>query len=105
MLNVLNAWCGIMEMKLNVEKSKIMHVRKSNVPRSQVNIYCGNMQLLLTDNYKYLGFIFNEHFDISTTVKHVAQSANKALGLLIANIRTMGGVPFKMYTKLYNTLV
>ena len=37
-------------------------------------------------------------------VKHVAQSASRALGLLIAKYKTLGGVPYNVYTKLYDSV-
>ena len=38
-------------------------------------------------------------------VKHVAQSASRALGLLIAKCKTIGGVPYNVFTKLYDSVV
>ena len=34
--------------------------------------------------YKYLGLVLTEHLDYAVTAKIVAQSANRAFGLLIA---------------------
>ena len=37
--------------------------------------------------------------------KNVAQSAGRALGLLIAKYKSMGGMPYDVFTKLYNSCV
>ena len=35
----------------------------------------------------------------------VSQAAGRALGLLIAKYKTLGGMPFDVYTKLHDALV
>ncbi len=37
--------------------------------------------------------------------KSVAQSATRALGLIIAKCKAHGGVPFNVFTQLYDALV
>ncbi len=37
--------------------------------------------------------------------KVVSQSAGRALGLLIAKYKTIGGMPYDVYTKLYDSLI
>ena len=54
---------------------------------------------------KYLGLVLSEHLDYSVTAKFVAQSATRALGLLISKFKQMGGMPFDVYKKLFNTTV
>jgi len=49
--------------------------------------------------------VFNEHLDYGITVKSVAQSANRALGLLIAKCKIMRGLPYDAFTKLYDSIV
>ena len=50
-------------------------------------------------------YSWHEHLDFNVTAKAVAQSASRALGLLIAKCKSVGGMPYDVYTKLYNTLV
>ena len=40
--------------------------------------------------YKYLGLVINEFLDYNVTVRHVAQSATRALGLLISKFKKLG---------------
>lgn len=56
-------------------------------------------------NNKYLGLVLNEHLDISMTAKYGAQSAARALGLLISIFKQAGGLPFDMFKKLHDTTV
>ncbi|KAK6181789.1 hypothetical protein SNE40_009574 [Patella caerulea] len=46
-----------------------------------------------------------EHLDYTCMAKHVAKSAARALGLLIAKAKCMGGLPYDSFTKLYNNLI
>ena len=55
--------------------------------------------------YKYLGLVLNEHLDYNVTAKYVAQSVTRALGLLISKFKQTGGMPFKVYKKLFDTTV
>ena len=55
---------------------------------------CEDSNIEYTDNYRYLGLILNEYLDYSVTAKYVAQSAARALGLLISKFKQAGGMPF-----------
>ncbi|CAG2218028.1 unnamed protein product [Mytilus edulis] len=46
-----------------------------------------------------------EHLDYNVTAKAVASSANRALGLVIAKCKLLGGVCFDVFVKLYESLV
>ena len=55
--------------------------------------------------YKYLGVVFTEHLDFMQMSKTVAQSASRALGLLISKDKSFGGMPFECFTQCYNATV
>ena len=73
--------------------------------RSTFQFKCGESIIDYTDKYKYLGLVLNEHLDYSVTAKYVAQSATRALGLLIAKYKQAGGMPFDVFKKLFDTTV
>lgn len=56
-------------------------------------------------DYKYLGLVLNEFLDYNVTAKSVALSANRALGLVIAKCKILGGVSYGVFTKLYDSMV
>ena len=105
MLNTLNEWCNRNDLSINVSKSNIVHFRLESVPRSNFVFKCGEHVLEYSDCYKYLGLLLNENLDFNVTAKMVAQSASRALGLLIAKVKLIGGVPHNVFTKLYDSLV
>ena len=105
MLDVLSDWCDKWNMKVNSDKTKIVHFRPACILKTSTAFSCGGASISITDRYKYLGLILTEHLDYSITAKMVAQAASRALGLLIAKDKCNGGMPFKCYTKLYESLV
>ena len=68
---------------------------------------CGAQKMLITDRYIYLGITRNEFLDyhVIYTAKAVAQRASPALCLLIAKFKCMGGMPYNVFTKLYDAIV
>lgn len=105
LLNALNDWCCLKDMSINADKSKIVHFRPDSRARCEHIFKCGNEQLSVVDRYTYLGVVLQEHLDFNVTAKMVAQSASRALGLLIAKCKISGGVPYNVFTKLYDTVV
>ena len=106
MLNIVHDWCQKWCIELNSKKTHIVNFRSSpDIARTNYNFKCGNMNINVTDKYKYLGLYLNEFLDYNMTVKAIANSANRALGVIMAKHKAIGGFPFKTYTKLYNSLV
>jgi len=88
-------------MIVNSTKRKIVHFRPQSVQRTDNVFLCGEKQLDIVDKYTYLGIVLNEHSGYSFTAKTFAQSANRALGLLIAKCKIMGGLPYDAIRCLY----
>jgi hypothetical protein len=105
MLNVLADWCSTNTMIVNPEKSNIVHFRPQSVGRSDCCFKCGDHFLKVVGQYTYLGLMLNEFLDFDLTAKSVAQSASRALGLLIAKAKQMGGMPYNVFNKLYDSTV
>ena len=63
------------------------------------------MNIELNNHYTYLGLILNEFLDFNLTAKIVAQSANRALGLVMTKCKTIGGVSYDVYKKLFDSPV
>ena len=105
MLNVVNDWCSKWKMQINPGKTKVVHFRPPSVVKSSFHFMCGDNDIDVIPEYKYLGLILNEHMDYNVMAKAVAAAANRALGLLIAKSKAYGGMPVLCFTKLYNALV
>ena len=59
----------------------------------------------LVKQYKYLGLFFTEFLDLLTMAKTVANSASRALWLLISKDKAFGGMLFNCYRRCYDALV
>ena len=105
MLCCHNDYCLSWGLTINFEKSKIMHFRPRSTKQTVTILRCGNNEMELVKQYKYLGLIFTEFLDLLTMAKTVAKSASRALGLLISKDKAFGGMPFKCYTRCYDALV
>jgi uncharacterized protein YeaO (DUF488 family) len=49
--------------------------------------------------------VLTQHLDYTVMAKNAAQSATRALGLLIAKSKAHGGLPFDCFSRLYDSLV
>ena len=92
-------------MLVNCLKSNIVHFRAPSQRRTEYVFTCCDENLRVTDRYMYLGLMLHENLDLNITARTVAQSASRALGLLIAKSKALGGMPYKVFTKLYDTVV
>ena len=104
-LTILSDWCEQWGLLVNGSKSSIVHFRNKSVSKSDFKFTCGNINLDTVERYKYLGLWLTEHLDYDIMASEVAKSAQRALGLLIAKAKSNGGMPFSIYTKLYDALV
>ena len=105
MLTTLGNWCSKWELNINCDKTKVLHYRTPSTPRTAFNFTCMNNDIQCVDKNKYLGICFTEFLDMDFMISEVAKSAHRALGLLIFKAKAAGGIPFDVYTKLYQSLV
>ena len=92
-------------MSVNDKKSNIIHFRSASMTKTNFNFSCGNMKLDIVDRYVYLGLVIHEIMDYNVTAKFVSQAASRALGVLIAKYKSLGGMPHHVYKKLYDSVV
>ena len=105
MLDSLYEWCEDWGLMVNPSKSKIVHFRNKCHKVTRFPFKCGKESLDIVDKYKYLGLWFTESLDYKYMAEQIAASAQRALGLLIAKSKCIGGFPFHCYSKLYQSLV
>ena len=105
LMNALNDWCQTNDMIVNCSKSNIIHFRNPSVSKANFVFKCGDSTLQIVDRYTYIGLLLSEHLDFEMAAKFVAQSASRALGLLISKCKLAGGLPCNVYTKSYDSVV
>ena len=105
LLNTVNKWCCQWRLKINLNKTNIVHFRKQSQNRTQFQFKIGENKIEIKETYKYLGCILSETFDFRVTATALAESAGRALGSLINKYRAADGLTFSVYAKLYHSCV
>ena len=105
LLNILERWCNRWRLKVNPDKTKIMHVRPASVPCTKYNYTYNQMELDKVSNYRYLGFILNEHGLVNVGCDTLAGASLRVLGSLITEIQKNGDVGLVTFKRLYTACV
>ena len=101
----MNEWCDRWGLSVNATKTKVMQFRPKGRKQCNLQFMCGSSIISMTDKYKYLGLWFTSNLDFSYMAEQVAVSAHRALGLLIAKAKSIGGLPHACFKRLYDTMV
>ena len=101
LLDYVEKWCKNWRMKINMDKTKIVHYRKKCVKKTQFPFSINNTQLEIVDTYKYLGIYLDEHLDYGKTGEVLAGAGGRALGSVISKFKSFRNVGFKTFEKLY----
>ena len=74
-------------MKVNINKTKIIHFRKKKCcERTQVDFHLNGFSIEVCANYKYLGVILNEFLDFTETANVLSEAAGRAFSSLVTNL-------------------
>ena len=84
MLYTLESWCHSNKINVNLEKSKIVHIRTQSVTRSNFQFIFNVKEVDIVSKYTDLGLLLTEFLGYEEMAKAVAKSASRAVGLLIA---------------------
>ena len=68
MLDHMYSWCLKWKLKLNIEKSNVIHFRPKRHIKSEYRFTYGNDTLTIIDKYKYLGVILDEFLNFESCV-------------------------------------
>ena len=101
MLKTVTEWCYNWRLTVNVNKSKIVHFRKSSVRRCASKFRLNDQELELVSTYKYLGFTLSELGHFMPGVNMLSEAAGRALGGLIAKVKCLNDVGYVTFTKMY----
>jgi hypothetical protein len=105
MLTCMADWCRKWRLKLNVEKSNIVHFRPKRQNRTTFCFKYAATSLNIVSNYKYLGLFFDEFMTFDECAKVLGNSAGRALGGVIAKFKQMKNIGYKTYSKMYDAAV
>ena len=105
MLEIVENWCRKWRLEINLNKTNVMHVRKKRKPQSRFCFLLNLQPVSYCQSYKYLGVYINEFLDFNFSVSKQVDSAGRALGSIITKMIKNEGLPFNVYSLLYEACV
>ena len=100
-------WCKKWRMIVNTDKTQIVQFRLKKVQKTNFKFHLGGNELLVVNNYKYLGVIFDQFMDKHANGNGFADCASRALGnyfLTIIQTKVWPLIPTQSYMKLVSAL-
>lgn len=92
-------------MKINNDKSKVVHFRKQNSAQTLFNFKCSRKDLDIVREYKYLGITLDEHLKFDPGTKVLGESGGRALSAVISKFKTLKDISYNTFTKLFDSCV
>ena len=80
-----------MGMKVNAEKSAIIHFRKKSCLQWDHEFSIGGEVIPMVTKYKYLGCVIDEFFDLNAMVDDQVEAGRRALGYLLQGLSQLSG--------------
>ena len=97
-IDAFHIWCRQWRMNVNLDKTKVVQFERATCEVTKFDKE-------IVPNYRYLGLDINEHLDFSHSVSLLADAAGCALGSLVAKHRSVQGLPYETFTKVYKSTV
>ena len=101
MLDRLDRWCKNWRLKVNCDKTQVMHFRKKRSRLTDFVFRLNETPIKVVNKYKYLGVIFDEFLEMNCNAEVLSQSGGRALGGIIHKFREFRDIGFQTFTKLY----
>ncbi len=101
----METWCKNWRLKVNTEKTNIVHFRRKRKQRTTFKFKFENNPHNIVDGYKYLGVVLQENLDFKITEELLAGAAGRALGAIISKFKCLKNVSFKTFSKMYQVNV
>lgn len=104
-ITAVDTWLKNCYMKINTDKTKVVHFRPKRSSVTIAKFYCGGNKLETVSSYKYLGVTFNDYMDFKITADGIAKGSSRAASKLIAVYYASGGLSWNVYSHIYSNLV
>ena len=103
LLKELGNWCNNWRVKVNESKTRVVHFRNKRSAETNFKFMYGGKALEMTNNYRYLGIILDEHLDFNDCTRTLADAAGRALGSVISKFKLLCKVGYQSFPKLFRS--
>ena len=88
MLSVVHDWCNKWRMKVNVNKTKVVHLKKS-IAKNKTNctFNIDDEEIKTVPCYKHLGILFDQHLSFKECAQIICDSVLKVLSSIISKLQ------------------
>ena len=101
LLNMVEIWCTKWRLEVNLTKTNVMHVRGKGCKKSSFLFVFNKKPVEYCSQYRYLGVTLNEFLDYNLTANIQAEPAGRALGSVITKTIKNGGLPYNIFSMLF----
>lgn len=105
MLDYLFSWCRKWRMKVNSQKTKVVHFRKKRKRLTDFIFHYNTDVIEKVPHYRYLGLFLDEHLDFRYGIDMLNDSGSRALGAIISKFKSLKDAGYNTYAKLFTSCV
>ena len=105
MIRVLEDFSKKWQLKINLEKTKIMVFRRGGNIKNNEVFYYENKRIEIMNSYKYLGIIFTPCLKWSLATATLAQQATRALSMINIYDRKCGNLTFDVAVEIFDKTI
>ena len=87
MIEICQNWFEQWRLKVNISKTKVVHFKKPNTPKTTYDFTLRDSVIEITDSYKYLGIFVTEFLQFEKTANFLSDSARRAFDFVSQNLR------------------
>ncbi len=102
-LDAMHSYCDMWKLQINTDKTKIVIFSRGKI-RVRPTFYLGGAKLDFTDDYLYLGVVFNYNGKFSKARKLVYDKASRAMFALLGKSRNLN-LPIDIQLHLFDVLI
>ena len=104
LLNHVHEWCKKWQLNLNIDKTQIVHFRKSQKQRTKFEFKIGLDKVMVVSKYKYLGTFLDEFLIFNENAQILADSAGRGLGSVFSKFKLFKDCGYRTYEKMKTLL-
>ena len=104
-LDGLNDWSSGWKLRVNTDKTNVVHFRRTSDTTNDHVFTLGNSPLITESSYRYLGMDIKDRLDFNHSVDVLSYSAGRALGAMTSKYYQADGLDYDTYAEMYESLV